>query len=199
MKRSASTARPAGPGDDCAKRQCFFDHHQLKWRVLNEAASGPSKSKKCNQQQPFDFSHSLQQKSKSENLQPLQTLCQKSVLSNLRHYFTLKEEPFAVLPWNIMEDLVRYVQSKAPHILVNPDLLPLFVTEQSPYMSADFQLCIGNTEAVQRLLVSKLAEFSPNLTKLDIRMKDYSNHSTTLVSMVLIVEFLNFNKILNYF
>jgi hypothetical protein len=180
MKRSASSANPS-PGD-CVKRHCFFDHHQLKWQVLE--AAGPSKSKKCNQQQPFDFSHSLQQKSKLENLQSLQTLCQKSVLSNLRHFFTLKEEPFAVLPWNIMEDLVRYVQSKAPHILINPDLLPLFVTEQSPYMSADFQLCIGNTEAVQRLLVSKLADFSPNLTKLDIRMKDYSNHSTTNVSMV---------------
>lgn len=178
MKRSAKHSP-----DDSAKKQCFFNHHERKWQILNEVA-GPSKLKKCNQQQPFDFSHSLQQKSKSENLQPLQTLCQKSILTNLRHYFTLKEEPFAVLPWNIMEDLVRYVESKAPHILINPDLLPLFVTEQSPYMSADFQLCIGNTEAVQRLLVSKLADFSPNLTKLDIRMKDYSNHSTTLVSTV---------------
>jgi len=182
MKRSASANLIPG---DSVKRHCFLDRdHQLKWQSLNEAAGSPSKFKKCNQQQLFDFSHSLQQKSKLENLQSLQMLCQKNVLSNLRHYFTLKEEPFAVLPWNIMEDLVRYVQSKAPHILINPDLLPLFVTEQSPYMSADFQLCIGNTEAVQRLLVAKLAEFSPNLTKLDIRMKDYSNHSTTLVSMV---------------
>jgi hypothetical protein len=177
MKRHApSTSYSNTPSaDSTTKRPCFFD---------GASTSSQDSNKELNQHQPFDFTRSLQQKSKLENLQPLQVLCQKSILSNLRHFFTLKEEPFAVLPWNLIGDLVRFVQKQAPDVLTNPDLLPLFVTEQTSYMSADFHKCAGNTEAVQRLMVAKLAAFSPSLTKLDIRMKDYSSHSTTLVSTV---------------
>ncbi|XP_065350808.1 uncharacterized protein LOC135946508 isoform X1 [Cloeon dipterum] len=135
-----------------------------------------------NHSQPFDFSQTLRLKSRLEHLQALQVLCQRSILANLRHFYSLKEAPFAVLPWNIIGDLVRYVAEKAPHVLTNPNLLHLFVTEQTSIMSADFQQCRGNTEAVQRFMVSQLEQNSPNLTTLDLRMKDYSRCSTTLVS-----------------